>query len=89
MSTSLNNGTITFPDGTTQSTKTPTVTSAFTNDSGYLTNADISSNYSTIAQAGYNWSWSGWSGNYYVYINTYNVNGGLITSQSFNCNCNC
>ena len=85
MSTSLNNGTITFPDGTTQSTKTPTVTSAFTNDSGYLTDAAISPNYSTKAAAGYNWSWSG----YYMYINTYNVDGGLIASQSFNCNCNC
>lgn len=85
MSTSLNNGTITFPDGTTQSTKTPTVTSAFTNDSGYLTDASISSTYSTKAQAGYNWSWSG----YDLTINTYNVNGGLIASQSFNCNCNC
>lgn len=85
MSTSLNNGTITFPDGTIQSTKTPTVTSAFTNDSGYLTDANISPTYSTIAQAGYNWGWSG----YYMYINTYNVDGGLIASQSFNCNCNC
>ena len=85
MTTSLNNGTITFGDGTTQSTKTPTVTSAFTNDSGYVTDANISPTYATIAQAGYNWSWSG----YYLAINTYNVDGGLIASQAFNCNCNC
>ena len=85
MSTILNNGVITFGDGTTQSTKTPTVTSAFTNDAGYVTNASISGNYATIAQAGYNWSWSG----YDLSINTYNVNGGLIASQHFNCNCNC
>ena len=85
MSTSLNNGTITFPDGTTQSTKTPTVTSAFTNDSGYLTDGDISPTYSTIAAAGYNWSWSGYS----LSITTYNKDGGTIASQSFNCNCNC
>jgi hypothetical protein len=85
MSVQLGNGSITFSDGTVQSTKTPTVTSAFTNDSGYVTSSSVASTYATIAQAGYNWSWSG----YYMYINTYNVDGGLVASQSFNCNCNC
>jgi hypothetical protein len=85
MSIQLGNGTITFSDGSVQSTKTPTVTSAFTNDSGYVIDADISPNYSIIGQAGYNWSWSG----YYVALNTYNKDGGLIASQSWNCNCNC
>lgn len=85
MTTSLNNGIITFGDGTTQSTKTPTLVSAFTNDVGYTTNAVIAADYTTKAAAGYNWGWSG----YDLYINTYNVNGGLIASQSFNCNCNC
>jgi len=85
MTTSINNGIVTFGDGSTQSTKTPTVVSAFTNDSGYTTNATIAATYATQAQAGYNWAWSG----YNLSINTYNVNGGLIASQSFNCNCNC
>ena len=85
MSVQLGNGSITFSDGTTQSTKTPTVTSAFTNDAGYVTSSSVSSTYATKASAGYNWSWSG----YYMYINTYNVDGGLVASQSFNCNCNC
>lgn len=86
MTTSINNGIVTFGDGTTQSTKTPTVVSAFTNDSGYTTNAVIAADYSTKADAGYNWAWS--SGMAFN-INTYNVSGGLIASQSFNCNCNC
>lgn len=85
MSVQLGNGSITFSDGTTQSTKTPTVTSAFTNDAGYVTSSSLSGTYSTIASAGYNWSWSG----YDMSINTYNVDGGLIASQHFNCNCNC
>jgi hypothetical protein len=85
MSVQLGNGSITFSDGSVQSTKTPTVTSAFTNDSGYVTSASLSGTYSTIAQAGYNWSWSG----YNLTLNTYNVSGGLIASQSWNCNCNC
>ena len=85
MTTSLNNGIVTFGDGSTQSTKTPTVTSAFTNNSGYVTDANISPTYSTIVQAGYNWNWSG----YTLSINTYNIDGGLIASQSYNCNCNC
>jgi hypothetical protein len=85
MSVQLSNGSITFSDGTTQTTKTPTVTSAFTNDANYVTSSSVASTYATIAQAGYNWSWSG----YALSINTYNVNGGLVASQSFNCNCNC
>lgn len=85
MTTSINNGSITFADGTVQSTKTPTVTSAFINDSGYVTASTVSGTTPLKSQAGYNWSWAG----YYMYVNTYNVFGGLIASQSFNCNCNC
>lgn len=85
MSTISGNGNIRFGDGTVQSTKTPTVVSAFSNDSGYQTDADISPNYALINQALYDWAWSG----YAVTLNTYNVDGGLIQTQSFNCNCNC
>ena len=76
---------ITFGDGTTQTTKTPTVTSAFTNDSGYTTDASIVGTYTQIPQALHHWGWSG----YYLGITTYNKAGQVISSQSFNCNCNC
>jgi len=39
MSVKIDNGTITFGDGTVQSTKTPSVVSAFTNDVSYVTDA--------------------------------------------------
>lgn len=87
MTTSLNNGILTFGDGTTQSTKTPTVVSAFTNDVGYTTDAVIATSYATKAQAGYNWYYG--NSGAALAINTYNINGSLIASQSFNCNCNC
>ena len=76
---------ITFGDGTVQITNTPTVVSAFTNDGVYITDSAISPTYTPLTGALYNWAWSG----YYLGINTYNVTGGLISSQAFNCNCNC
>jgi hypothetical protein len=76
---------ITFGDGTVQTTKTPAVVSAFTNDSGYILDSSISGTYTQIPQALYSWGWSG----YALSITTYNVAGQAITSQSFNCNCNC
>ena len=85
MSTIIANGTITFPDGTTQSTKTPTVTSAFTNNSGYITDAAISPTYALKTEALSKWDWSG----YALTLNTYNTNGVLVQTQSWNCNCNC
>ena len=87
MSAKLGNGNITFGDGTVQSTKTPTVVSAFTNDSGYTTKAVMDSDYSTIGQTAYAFSWGG-SG-MALQMQWYDVNGTLMQSVAFNCNCNC
>lgn len=87
MSAQLGNGTITFGDGTIQTTKTPTVVSAFTNDSGYTTKAAMDPTYSTIAQAAtaFSWAISGMA----LQMQWYNVNGTLTGNVAFNCNCNC
>ena len=53
MSTVLNNGTVTFGDGTIQTTKTPTVTSAFTNDTSWTTSTEVAAKYATKAATGY------------------------------------
>jgi hypothetical protein len=45
MAITLGAGSLTFADGTVQSTKTPTVVSAFTNDSGYVKDSDMSPVY--------------------------------------------
>lgn len=86
MSITLNTTGITFGDGTTQATKTPTVISAFTNDSGYATSASLSATYATPAQTASNFSVS--SG-YSIYITLNNINGTAIYGGSYNCNCNC
>jgi hypothetical protein len=86
MSTTLNTTGITFGDGTTQATKTPTVISAFTNDSGYATSGTVSATYATQAQTASNFSFS--SG-YSVYLTLNNINGTVIYGGSYNCNCNC
>ena len=87
MSEILGNGSITFGDGTVQSTKTPTNISAFTNDQSYLTTAVAASTYvdkanamgSVAAQA---------QRRFYMYY--YNVNGTYMgATQYSNCNCNC
>ena len=86
MATTLGNGTITFGDGTTQSTKTPTVTSAFTNDSSWTTSSAVATTYATRANTAY--SISGGAGrrfNLYLYTN----NGTLTSQINSNCNCNC
>jgi hypothetical protein len=62
MASTLGNGTLTFGDGTVQSTKTPTVISAFTNDSAYLTNANVSSSYATITNTVYRFTSNGAGG---------------------------
>ena len=87
MSTTLGNGTIQFGDGTVQSTTTPTVVSAFTNDSGYTTQANMNPTYSTIGQTAYAFSSGG--GDMALQMQWYNVNGTLMQSVAFNCNCNC
>jgi hypothetical protein len=86
MSITLNTTGITFGDGTTQATKTPTVISAFTNDSGYATSASLSATYATPAQTASNFSFS--SGRS-VYLTLNNINGTAIYGGSYNCNCNC
>lgn len=87
MSVILGSTGITFPDATTQTTKTPTVVSAFTNDAGYVTSSALSS-YATRAQAvGSLGTYSNGHGGNVV---GYNINGTLITdSGGINCNCNC
>jgi hypothetical protein len=87
MTVSLNNGTLTFGDGSTQTTKTPTVVSAFTNDSGYTTDSALSPTYATITTAVNNYisenTGVAWS------VSWYNRNGSFMGSVSYNCNCNC
>lgn len=86
MATTLNDGSITFGDGTTQSTKTPTVVSAFTNDSSWTTSSAVASTYATKNNTAY--SITGGAGrrfNLYLYTN----NGTLTSQINSNCNCNC
>ena len=86
MSASLNNGTITFGDGTIQSTKTPTITSAFTNDSGYTNNSSVAATYVTKANAVGSVTANL---NHNFALTWRDVNGNVIGSAGFNCNCNC
>lgn len=86
MSTILGNGSITFGDGTVQSTKTPTVVSAFTNDSNWTTASAVASTYATKTNTAYSIS-GGASRRFNLYLYT---NNGTLTSQiNANCNCNC
>ena len=85
MSTELTTSGIVFGDGTVQNTKTPTNVSAFANNSAFMTTDAVSSLYPLKSQVVSQFSWSG----YYLALNTYNVDGGLIQAQSWNCNCNC
>ena len=86
MSTILGDGSVTFGDGTVQTTKTPTVVSAFTNDSSWTTTSAVAATYATKANTAY--SITGGAGrrfNLYLYTTT-----GTLTSQiNSNCNCNC
>ena len=86
MAITLGNGTITFGDGSTQSSKTPTVVSAFTNDTNWTTSGAVAATYATRANTAY--SVAGGAGrrfNLYLYTAT-----GVLTSQiNSNCNCNC
>ena len=89
MSTQIGNGNITFGDGTIQTTKTPTAISAFTNDSVFVSKANVAATYATKANT---------VGSIYVYTessNGYdsfswnNINGTSLGSGFANCNCNC
>ena len=86
MAAILGNGTVTFGDGTVQSTKTPTVVSAFTNDSNWTTTTSVAATYATKADAAFSVTGSASRRvNLYLYTAT-----GTLTSQiNTNCNCNC
>lgn len=86
MSTILGDGSVTFGDGTVQTTKTPTVVSAFTNDSSWTTSSAVAATYATRTNAAY--SITGGAGRRFnLYLYTYT---GVLTSQiNSNCNCNC
>lgn len=85
-STIMTQTTLTFGDGTTQSTAIPTKVSGFTNDSGYLTDTQVSSRYATKADAV--GSISMYTG-YGMTLYADNINGTHISGGFINCNCNC
>jgi hypothetical protein len=89
MSAILGNGSITFADGTVQSTKTPTIVSAFTNDSAYLTSTAAAASYATTATAIHSITADN-SGRRPGGLNFYSLTGVYIgTTGHWNCNCNC
>lgn len=86
MSAILTSAGVTFGDGSTQTTTTPTVISAFTNDSGFLTSATVAANYATLAQTATNF---GFDTGYGVVLELLNQSGTVIYGGYYNCNCNC
>jgi len=89
MSATLGNGTVTFGDGTVQTTKTPANVSAFTNDATYVPAATAANVYATKVDS---------VGSIYGYVESsdgildlywYDVNQKLIGQSHANCNCNC
>jgi hypothetical protein len=87
MSAQLGNGTVTFGDGTVQSTKTPTNISAFTNDQNYLTSAVANATYATKLNA---MSSVAAQAQRTFQLYYYDVHGTYMgTTQVSNCNCNC
>ena len=86
MSATLNNSGILFGDGTTQTTKTPTTISSFTNDSNYATSTYVSTNYAIKNESAGS---IGFSTGYGVTIQGLDINGNVIFGGFYNCNCNC
>jgi len=86
MSATLNTTGITFGDGTTQATKTPTTISSFTNNSNYATSSAVAATYATPAQTATNF---GFDTGYGVVLQLNNINGTVIYGGYYNCNCNC
>jgi hypothetical protein len=86
MGTTLSSSGITFGDGSTQTTKTPTVISNFTNDRGFLTSLTVAATYATPAQTATNF---GFDTGYGVVLQLQNINGTVIYGGFYNCNCNC
>ena len=90
MSAILGNGSITFGDGTVQTTKTPTNISSFTNDLSYITTANLSSTYaarSTAAASMYHTDEGNERGTTHSFW--YNLNGTQLGEYVTMCNCNC
>ena len=88
MSTQIGNGNITFGDGTVQTTKTPTIVSAFVNDSGYLTNSFLHSNYAQSRWVTYRLTHAD-EGGQRTHTLWYDLNGALMGEYITDCNCNC
>ena len=86
MSATLNNSGIVFGDGTTQTTKTPTTISSFTNDSGYVTSANVSATYALKTESA---NYFNFDTGYGVTIQLLNQSGSVIYGGFYNCNCNC
>jgi len=86
MSAILTSTGVTFGDGSTQTTTTPTVISAFTNDSNYITTAVAAANYAALSQTATNF---GFDTGYGVVIQLLNQSGTVIYGGYYNCNCNC
>jgi len=87
MSATLGNGTVTFGDGTVQTTKTPANVSAFTNDSSYLIPSLAAATWAKIPNAIHSVTGSA-SRNGVLYY--YSITGvQLGTAGPWNCNCNC
>jgi hypothetical protein len=89
--TIIGNGSITFGDGTVQSTKTPTVVSAFTNDSNYALAPALLAKYAEKDWAIHSMGIDGTSGSgeFRFYTYTVDTNGAAYQSFFANCNCNC
>lgn len=81
-----NSGSITFGDGTVQTTKTPTNVSAFTNDSGWVTSSSLASSYAAKSTTAY--SIAGGASRR-LSLSFYTMTGVNTSGISANCNCNC
>lgn len=87
MSAILTSTGITFGDGTTQTTTTPTVISAFTNDSNYITTAGVAATYALKTQTATYFDFP--NPGYGSTIQLLNQAGSVIYGGFYNCNCNC
>lgn len=87
MSAILTSTGITFGDGTTQTTTTPTVISAFTNDANYATTTGVAATYALLSQTATNFTYP--NPGYGATIQLLNQSGTVIYGGFYNCNCNC
>jgi len=89
MSAIIGNGTVTFGDGTVQTTKTPANVSAFTNDAAYSISSNLHLKYAERAYAIHTFGIAGTGGSGTFHFSWYNLNGTQLGSATANCNCNC